>query len=319
MKKYFTLLIAIISPLYLSGFGLLKSKTPNCSDENTKSLLTEIIQEEISEATEFTNSFWNKNIQHSSIKIQDIITNNHNKDIDIYWCGANVEITPELSIVEQYIALRKQEMLEEYNSQFKKNRKALQEKIRLLDEEEQAIPHFYNSELAKSKEVIISKLNKLEDEISELQLNYDGRKNKAYNDFKKSKENYINSLGRELNKNEKQSFKNQENSIKEALQEHYDTYIKPKVRELNSLKEESAQLIEHFKQKQEKELQAITKKKQRILDEESRLKEKLNQDKQQIDIQLYQEKEKIQQGLSLPTEYKIQSFEDKDEFYIELL
>lgn len=319
MKRLLTIPIILSISLLLSGFSFFKGKTPNCNDNEAKEVLAELIQEEIESSAEFSNSFWQKQSKQLQPKAHNIVTNDHNKKLGIYWCGANITIQADEKLIEQYLTQQKRDLIVKYDEQFKQSRKSLQEKLSLLEEKEREIPHIYNEELSNAKNKIIDQMNKLEQNISKEQIDYQARKERSYRDFEQRKQSYLNAHSGKLDENAKLSLKYDKEAVDNALQDRFNTYIQPKIQELDNLKNQSEQLPELFKQAQEKEQQGIQNQKNHLINEETRLREKLEQDKQRITDQLDKQRADIQQGLDFPVEYKIQSFEDSDEFYVEIL
>lgn len=319
MKKYLSIPLIIGTSLLLSGFSFFKGKTPSCNDNEAKEVLAELIQEEIENSTQFSNSFWQKNSKQLQPKASNIVTNEHNKKLDIYWCGADITIQADEKLLEQYLTQQKRDLIVKYDEQFKQSRKSIQEKLSILEEKEREIPHIYNEALSSAKNKIIDQMNKLEQNISKEQIDYQARKERSYRDFEQRKQSYLNAHGGKLDENAKLSLKYDKEAVDNALQDRFNTYIQPKIQELDNLKNQSEQLPELFKQAQEKEQQGIQNQKNHLINEETRLREKLEQDKQRIADQLDKQRADIQQGLDFPVEYKIQSFEDSDEFYVEIL
>lgn len=84
MKKAYSIPL-LLSALIISAC---KQETPNCSSNDAKKVVFDIVKEELSNPN---TSSWVRVYDKISFKLNDIRTNKHDKELDNYLCVANLE------------------------------------------------------------------------------------------------------------------------------------------------------------------------------------------------------------------------------------
>ena len=287
-KIYVLILLSIIT------LSACKQETPNCSSDDAKKFVFDIVKEELSNPSK---SYWARVSDKITLKLNDIRTTKHDKELDTYLCVANLE--GKLS--EQDIQSTLSDIIKEYQSEYEKTELMLKDG--------------YNEFSAKIDEKEKNKLSELEKEYSrnlekkllENENHYERMSSQIEVDAKNYKRAGATDkeVSESLERNKIELSSNY-NRHKERFIQERDDSVKRIEENLKTLEEsypdDISKIQVYFKQEKERYLSEAKDKLDRMLKEHEQAVESYRS--------LYSN------GIKSPVRYKIESSDDGKDFYV---
>lgn len=301
-KIYVLILLSIIT------LSACKQETPNCSSDDAKNFVFDIVKEELSNPSK---SYWARVSDKITLKLNDIRTTKHDKELDTYLCVANLE--GKLS--EQDIQSTLSDIKKEYQSEYEKTELMLKDG--------------YNEFSAKIDEKEKNKLSELEKEYSRKKNNLISDKNKVISDLEKKlleNENHYERMSSQIEvdaKNYKRAGatdKEVSESLERNKKELSSNYNRHKERFIQERDDSVKRIEENLKTLEESYPDDISKIQIYFKQEKERY---LSEAKDKLDRMLKEHEQAVESyrslysnGIKSPVRYKIESSDDGKDFYV---
>jgi hypothetical protein len=301
-KIYVLILLSIIT------LSACKQETPNCSSDDAKKFVFDIVKEELSNPSK---SYWARVSDKITLKLNDIRTTKHDKELDTYLCVANLE--GKLS--EQDIQSTLSDIIKEYQSEYEKTELMLKDG--------------YNEFSAKIDEKEKNKLSELEKEYSRKKNNLISDKNKVISDLEKKlleNENHYERMSSQIEvdaKNYKRAGatdKEVSESLERNKKELSSNYNRHKERFIQERDDSVKRIEENLKTLEESYPDDISKIQVYFKQEKERY---LSEAKDKLDRMLKEHEQAVESyrslysnGIKSPVRYKIESSDDGKDFYV---
>lgn len=304
MKKAYSIPL-LLSALIISAC---KQETPNCSSNDAKKVVFDIVKEELSNPN---TSSWVRVYDKISFKLNDIRTNKHDKELDNYLCVANLEG----KISEQDIQSVLNDIRNEQQAEYEKT--------------EIMLKNAFNEFSLKMDKREKEQLSELENKYSSKKNSLSSDKNKAISDSEQKlleNENYYKRMSSQIEldaknykragasdkevseslERNKKELSNNYNHYKNRFNQERDDKVKNIEDNLRILEESYPQDINRVKIYYQQE-------RDKYLSETKEQLDKMVREHEQA-IEVY--RNQYNSGIKAPIRYKIESSDNGKDFYV---
>lgn len=304
MKKAYSIPL-LLSALIISAC---KQETPNCSSNDAKKVVFDIVKEELSNPN---TSSWVRVYDKISFKLNDIRTNKHDKELDNYLCVANLEgkiseqdiqsVLNDIRNEQQAEYEKKEIMLKNAFNEFslkmdKREKEQLSELENKYSSKKNSLSSDKNKAISDSEQKLLENENHYKRMSSQIELDAKNYKRAGASDKEVSE-----SL--ERNKNE---LSNNYNHHKNRFNQERDDKVKNIEDNLRILEESYPQDINRVKIYYQQE-------RDKYLSETKEQLDKMVREHEQA-IEVY--RNQYNSGIKAPIRYKIESSDNGKDFYV---
>lgn len=302
--------------LLITGFLLTacNDKTPNCSAKETKDKVFQIVKEKLRNGNIF---FWSDHVDQVNFDMNNIRTQQHNKDVDSYICQSDLHINIDTSKIENYFSERKKSTLHSIEQQYLVKKSNIENSIsHIIKEIDNNISTNEENKIL-TKDHLEKRINELNTKITKFNDEWKSRYSKQLLDLENSQKSYLSSGG-SLDEGTKRSFELDREAVVNAFEEQHKNFMSINNKELESLVQQLESLdIDFEKTLQENNSYLLGQKKQ-LEQDYLALEDQLENSKREQQSYLDNERNSIENGLKLPIVYKIESSDDGKNLYIQV-
>lgn len=304
MKKAYSIPL-LLSALIISAC---KQETPNCSSNDAKKVVFDIVKEELSNPN---TSSWVRVYDKISFKLNDIRTNKHDKELDNYLCVANLEGKISEQDIQSVLNDIRNEQQAEYEKKEIMLKNAFNEFSLKMDKREKEQLSELENEYSSKKNSLSSDKNKAISDSEQKLLENENHYKKMSSQIELDAKNYKRagasdkevSESLERNKNE---LSNNYNHHKNRFNQERDDKVKNIEDNLSILEESYPQDINRVKIYYQQE-------RDKYLSETKEQLDKMVREHEQA-IEAY--RNQYNSGIKAPIRYKIESSDNGKDFYV---
>ena len=304
MKKAYSIPL-LLSALIISAC---KQETPNCSSNDAKKVVFDIVKEELSNPN---TSSWVRVYDKISFKLNDIRTNKHDKELDNYLCVANLEGKISEQDIQSVLNDIRNEQQAEYEKKEIMLKNAFNEFSLKMDKREKEQLSELENEYSSKKNSLSSDKNKAISDSEQKLLENENHYKRMSSQIELDAKNYKRagasdkevSESLERNKNE---LSNNYNHHKNRFNQERDDKVKNIEDNLRILEESYPQDINRVKIYYQQE-------RDKYLSETKEQLDKMVREHEQA-IEAY--RNQYNSGIKAPIRYKIESSDNGKDFYV---
>ena len=245
MKKAYSIPL-LLSALIISAC---KQETPNCSSNDAKKVVFDIVKEELSNPN---TSSWVRVYDKISFKLNDIRTNKHDKELDNYLCVANLEGKISEQDIQSVLNDIRNEQQAEYEKKEIMLKNAFNEFSLKMDKREKEQLSELENEYSSKKNSLSSDKNKAISDSEQKLLENENHYKRMSSQIELDAKNYKRagasdkevSESLERNKNE---LSNNYNHHKNRFNQERDKYLSETKEQLDKMVREHEQAIEAYR------------------------------------------------------------------------
>ena len=304
MKKAYSIPL-LLSALIISAC---KQETPNCSSNDAKKVVFDIVKEELSNPN---TSSWVRVYDKISFKLNDIRTNKHDKELDNYLCVANLEGKISEQDIQSVLNDIRNEQQAEYEKKEIMLKNAFNEFSLKMDKREKEQLSELENEYSSKKNSLSSDKNKAISDSEQKLLENENHYKKMSSQIELDAKNYKRAgasdkeVSESLERNKKE-LSNNYNYHKNRFNQERDDKVKNIEDNLSILEESYPQDINRVKIYYQQE-------RDKYLSETKEQLDKMVREHEQA-IEAY--RNQYNSGIKAPIRYKIESSDNGKDFYV---
>lgn len=311
MKLHISLASATILVLFLSACG---DKTPNCSDNRSKSLVEKIVKDKLKNSSVY---FWSEHSSGGNVTLDNIRTNEHNEKVDYYICEANLKLTQSEDYISSYINGLYEESIKNMEIERSNKKLEMEKGIQELNAEMEKVTIINQENKIKEKEDLETYLYELKSELENKNKEWQKSHDRSLSEFEARKKSFISSGG-VMDENAKRTFELDKEFIMETLRNKKEGFTNQLNENLERTNNNLINLDNKYSESLKMELSFMQKRKLDLENIYNNLDNEFEKRKKESETYFSGQKTNLLKGLNIPLVYKIQKTDDGKGIHIKV-